>query len=106
LIPQVILLGDDIDVGNFEEVVWAFATRCHPERGRFLFADESVLPLVGYLTLEEQKKRRASKVVYLGLPLDDLPPEQLPQRASFRHGVPRELQDKILENWKSYGYRQ
>jgi len=104
LIPQVVLLGDDVDVGNFEEVAWAIATRCHPERGRLLFPDEAILPLVGYLTLEEQKKRRAAKVVCHGLPLDDLPSEQLPRRASFRHGVPPALQEKVLQNWRRYGF--
>src|SRR5262249_15285885 len=31
-IPKIILLDDDIDATNLDEVVWAFATRCHPAR--------------------------------------------------------------------------
>jgi 4-hydroxy-3-polyprenylbenzoate decarboxylase len=61
LIPEVILLGNDVDAGNLEKVVWAFATRCHPERGRFLFPNEGVLPLVGYLSLAEQASARVSR---------------------------------------------
>jgi UbiD family decarboxylase len=104
LVPKIILLGDDIDPANLNEVVWALATRCHPERGRFIFADEPVLPLLGFLSLAERKAARSAKVIYHGLPLDDLPPEQRPGRSSFRYCVPPELQQKVIDNWRHYGY--
>jgi 4-hydroxy-3-polyprenylbenzoate decarboxylase len=105
LIPKAILLGDDIDPSNLDEVVWAFAARCHPERGQFLFLDREVLPLLAFLSPSERAARRGTKVIYHGLPLDDLPDEQLPRRSSFRHGVPREIQEKVLRDWRRYGYR-
>ena len=95
LIPKAILLGDDIDPANLEEVVWAFAARCHPQRGQFLFPNQEVLPLLAFLTTSERETRRSTKVIYHGLPLDDLPAEQLPRRSSFRHGVPPEIQEKV-----------
>jgi UbiD family decarboxylase len=104
LIPKVILLGDDIDPGNLQEVVWAMATRCHPERGQFLFSNQPVLPLLGFLSREERQQSCSTKVIYHGLPLDDLPPDQRPQRSSFRHGVPAELQQKVIQNWRQYGF--
>lgn len=106
LIPKVILLGDDVDPANFEEVVWALAVRCHPERGQFLFPDQEVMPLLTFLTRAEREKRRGTKVIYHGLPLDDLPPEQRPRRSSFRHGVPPAMQEKVLREWRDYGYRE
>ena len=57
LIPKTILLGDDIDPANLEEVVWAFAARCHPQRGQFLFPDQEVLPLLAYLDAAERAGR-------------------------------------------------
>lgn len=105
LIPKVILLGDDIDPACLEEVVWAFAARCHPERGQWLCPGQEVLPLLAYLAEPERAARRSTKVIYHGLPLDDVPVEQLPRRSSFRHGVPPELQAKVLREWRSYGYR-
>jgi len=104
LIPKIIVLGDDIDPANLNEVVWALATRCHPEQGRFVFANQEVLPLVAFLSLEERKQRRTTKVIDHGLPLDDLPPEQLPRRSSFRYAVPEDVQQKVIQNWTRYGY--
>jgi 4-hydroxy-3-polyprenylbenzoate decarboxylase len=105
LIPKVILLGDDIDPTNLEEVVWALATRCHTERGPVLFPEEAVLPLVGYLTPEERRRRRSTKVIYNCLPPDDLPAGQMPKRSSFGHAWPREMQEWVIANWERYGYR-
>jgi 4-hydroxy-3-polyprenylbenzoate decarboxylase len=105
LIPKVILLGDDIDPANLEEVVWALAVRCHPQHGQFLFPNQEVLPLLIFLASSEREARRSTKVIYHGLPLDDLPAEQRPRRSSFRHGVPREIQDKVLRDWRRNGYR-
>jgi 4-hydroxy-3-polyprenylbenzoate decarboxylase len=105
LIPKAILLGDDIDPANLEEVVWAFAARCHPERGQFLFPNQETLPLLAFLSAPEREARLSTKVIYHGLPLDDPPVEQLPRRSSFRYGVPPEIRGKVLRDWRSYGYR-
>jgi 4-hydroxy-3-polyprenylbenzoate decarboxylase len=105
LIPKVILLGDDVDPANLEEVVWAFAARCHPDRGQSLLPNQEVLPLLAFLDSSERETRRSTKVIYHGLPLDDLPVEQLPRRSSFRHGVPPEIREKVLRDWRRYGYR-
>lgn len=103
-LPKVIVLEDDIDSANLDEVVWAFATRCHPERDTFLFPGEGMLPLVAYLSPEERNLARGTKVIYNGLPPDDLPPEQIPRRSSFRYLWPPEIQEKVVKNWKHYGY--
>lgn len=105
LIPKVILLGDDIDPANLEEFVWAFAARCHPERGQFLIPNQEALPLLAFLSTPEREARRSTKVIYHGLPLEDLPAEQQPRRSSFRHGVPPEVREKVLRDWQRYGYR-
>jgi UbiD family decarboxylase len=103
-VPKVILLDDDIDATNLDEVVWAFATRCHPANGHVLFSEQSILPLVAYLTPEERRQARGAKVIYNGLTPDDLPPDQLPRRSSFRFLWPQEIQDKVLSNWANYGF--
>ncbi len=66
-IPKVILLDDDVDATNLEEVVWAFATRTHPEQDQILFPEQDVLPLVAFLSPEERKQARGMKAVYNGL---------------------------------------
>jgi 4-hydroxy-3-polyprenylbenzoate decarboxylase len=103
-IPKVILLEDDIDPTNLDEVVWAFATRCHPARDQFLFAGEAILPLVAYLSPEERQQSRGTKVIYNCLPPDELPPDQRPRRSSFRYSWPAEIQEKVIRDWKRLGY--
>jgi 4-hydroxy-3-polyprenylbenzoate decarboxylase len=103
-IPKVILLEDDVDATDPDEVVWAFATRCHPEHGQVFFPNQAVLPLVAYLGPDERQRARTTKVVYNCLPPDDLPPEQRPRRSSFRHLWPREVQEKVIRDWQKYGY--
>jgi 4-hydroxy-3-polyprenylbenzoate decarboxylase len=105
-VPKVILLEDDIDATNLDEVVWAYATRCHPVKGQFLFPNQAVLPLVAYLEPDEREQARATKVVYNCLPPYDQPVEQQPRRSSFRYLWPRAIQEKVLQNWGRYGYSE
>jgi UbiD family decarboxylase len=105
-IPKVILTGDDIDPANLEELVWAFATRNHPEKGQTLFPNENVLPLVAFLTEEERQAKRGTKVIYNCLPFAGRLPEQSPRRSSFRFLWPQDVQAKVLANWHRYGYRE
>jgi len=104
--PKVILLEDDIDATNLDEVVWAFATRCHPERGQYLFRDEGMLPLVAFLNAEERQQSCGTKVVYNCLPADDQPPEQAARRSSFRFLWPAEIQERVVANWRRYGFSE
>jgi 4-hydroxy-3-polyprenylbenzoate decarboxylase len=102
-LPKVILVEDDVDPTNLDELVWAFATRNHPQRGQFLFLDRSMLPLVAFLDEDERKAGRCTKVIYDCLRPDG-PPEQAPRRSSFRFAWPRAVQERVLANWRRYGY--
>ena len=105
-VPKAILVGDDIDPANLDELVWAFATRNHPGRGQHLFPGEKLLPLVAFLTDEERKAGCGTKVIYNCLPPADCPPAHAPKRSSFRFSWPQEIQDKVVMNWKQYGFKE
>lgn len=105
-LPKVLLMDEDIDPANLDEVLWAFATRNHPERGQFLFRDQKLLPLVAFLTDEERKAGRGARIIYNCLPPADCPPGHLPRRSSFRHLWPKEIQDKVTRNWTQYGFSE
>jgi hypothetical protein len=45
-------------------------------------------------------------VVYNCLSTTDLPPDQVPRRSSFRFAWPREIQEKVVRDWKRYGYAE
>jgi UbiD family decarboxylase len=103
-LPKVIVLNDDVDPTNLKELVWAFATRCHPTLGSIVFNEADTSPLVAYLRKNEKMSATTAKVVY-----DCLPPEEwgeyLPERSSFHYAYPPEIVTRVLESWSAYGYR-
>lgn len=103
VIPKVLVMNDDIDASNTSEVVWAFATRCHPGTGEIHFNKESTSPLVAFLEGNEKTSGNTRKVVYNCLPPADWG-DRLPHRTAFSRNYPRELQAKVIANWASYGF--
>jgi 4-hydroxy-3-polyprenylbenzoate decarboxylase len=103
VIPKILVLNDDIDPTNTAELVWAFATRCHPVHGEIAFDKEATSPLVAFLESSEKQGGRTTKVVYNCLPPDEWG-ERLPVRCSFAHNYPRELRERVLANWTTDGF--
>ena len=71
VIPKVIVLNDDVDPTNTRELVWAFATRCHPLMGHATFEHIPAAPLLAYLRTSEKTASATGKVVYNCLPPDE-----------------------------------
>lgn len=104
VIPKVIVLNDDVDPTDLDELVWAFATRCHPLLGHVVFEQVPAAPLLAYLRQNEKMSGSTGKVVYNCLPPDEWG-EALPIRASFRHGYPAGIVDRVRCRWSEYGFR-
>jgi UbiD family decarboxylase len=102
-ITKVILVGDDIDPTDLRQLVWAYATRCHPVTGQTFFHDESdaAAPLLIFLNTGEKFASRTSKVIYDCLPPDG---QELPRRSSFAHIYPAAIQERVLARWGEYGF--
>jgi 4-hydroxy-3-polyprenylbenzoate decarboxylase len=102
-VPKILVVNDDIDPTNLQQLVWAFATRCHPQTGEIHFGNEIISPLVAFLKTSEKHSGLSSKVVYNCLPPDEWG-DNLPIRSSFSGSFPHELQQRVLQNWKAYGF--
>ena len=105
LLSKVLLVDDDIDPGNINEVVWAFASRSHPEHGQFLFPDLPPFPLQLFVTPEEKASRKSTKVIYNCLYPDDFEEKQIPQRLSLENLCGESIKKRILADWHKYGYK-
>ncbi|WP_429416077.1 hypothetical protein [Nocardia sp. GAS34] len=105
--PKTLVVEDDVDITNLAEVVWAFATRSHPDidRGEFHYPRKLTDPLAIYLSEDEQHGFSAGKVIYNCLLADLYPAERRPAKGSFENGWPAEIQQRVLEGWSRYGYR-
>lgn len=104
-IPKVILVEDDFDFTDVSQVVWAFASRAHPHHGEIYFEG---LPQNNLLVLLDPNLKftyHASKVVHNCLLADRFPRTERPVAADLAHGWPVALQQHVLKNWNSYGYR-
>ncbi len=103
--PKVLLVEDDIDITDITDVVWAFATRTHPEHGEVHFPAEPHVQLSVYLSEAEQHSYRAGKVIYNCLLADLFPPDQRPVKGSYANGWPADIQQRVIANWHNYGYQ-
>jgi len=100
-IPKVLLVDEDIDPSDSNQVMWAFSTRCHPQNDAHYYEHLRTLPLLHYLNAAEKKDMSSTKVIFNGL----LPGFDSTEISGFKYNVPTELQEKVLSNWKKYGFK-
>ncbi len=104
LIPRVILVGNDIDITRIDQVVWAMATRSHPERDCFTYRGRPGIPLVPYLDKEEKKTGESVKSIISCLFSEEFEGRSRAMPASFATSYPASLQDSVTEKWSAYGF--
>jgi 4-hydroxy-3-polyprenylbenzoate decarboxylase len=104
-VPKVLLVEDDIDITDVDDVVWAFATRTHPEHGEIHFPALPHVQLSVYLSAAEAHSYRAGKVLYNCLLADLFAKGDRPVKGSFENGWPADVQERVLAKWGTYGYR-
>lgn len=105
-IHMIIVVDDDIDPFNLPEVLHAFGTKCHPSRGIRIQEQAVGNPLAPYLSLEERKWSLGAKVVFdCTWPLNWSRENEIPPKVSFNNVYPEDVQQKVIENWESYGYK-
>lgn len=104
-VPKLLLIENDIDIADPRQVIWAFASRGHPEHGEVHFEREpqNILPI--YLDSHEQLSYQATKVVYNCLIADRFAPDERPVPSDFAHAWPADIRQHVLANWQAYGYR-
>jgi 4-hydroxy-3-polyprenylbenzoate decarboxylase len=102
--PKTLLVENDIDITDLGEVVWAFATRSHPEHGEFHFPGLPSDQLAVYLDEEEAHSFRAGKVIHNCLLADRFPAGQRPVKGSLENGWPDDIRRRVLANWNAYGF--
>ncbi|KAH7033971.1 UbiD decarboxylyase family [Macrophomina phaseolina] len=82
LMNRILLVGDDVDIHNWDDVIWAYTSRCRPGLDEYVFDDVRGLPLIPYL-----KYGRESAA-----------------KGDFRSSYPHELQEKVQAEWTQMGF--
>jgi len=99
--PFIFVVGDDVDVTNPEDVYWCLITRMNPERNIHVQRNAPGHALFPFLSLEERRARRGSRVLFdATFPADIEPPVIM----DLKHGWPPDVQRKVIERWSEYGF--
>ncbi|MDP2916842.1 MAG: UbiD family decarboxylase [Dehalococcoidia bacterium] len=103
---KLMVVNDDIDPYNLAEVVHAFATKCHPVRGHFAVPNAVGNPLMPYQNVEERRHAKGSLILYDCTWPTDWPVETaVPPKMSFNCAFPKHIQERVLANWRKYGFK-
>ncbi|KAK2036160.1 putative 3-octaprenyl-4-hydroxybenzoate carboxy-lyase [Colletotrichum somersetense] len=101
---RLVLVGEDIDIHNGLDVMWAFSTRCRPNGDETFFDDVRGFPLIPFMCHGTGSKHRGGKVVSDAL----MPVEYLTgknwENGDFANSYPKELQESIRSRWTSFGF--
>lgn len=102
---RLVLVGEDIDIFNWNEVMWAFTTRCRPGIDEYLYENVRGFPLVPYMSHGNGSPVKGGKVVSDALlPIEyDSGPNW--EAASFKGSYPDPIQKKVENSWNAMGFR-
>jgi phenylphosphate carboxylase alpha subunit len=100
--PIIIVVGEDIDVTNMDEVMWALTTRMHPVRDIHVQKRAASSPLFPFLSPEERATLTGASV-YFDATFPFEWKENTPKITDFDHSWSQEVRALVLSRWKEYG---
>lgn len=105
--PKVLLVGDDIDITDINQVVWALATRYRPGADEHIFGYVEGIPMLPYMTRAKKQKQIANSGIGGRSVMNLLlPPEFEGKRdwvpSSFAGAFPEEMTEKVVKEWKNW----
>lgn len=103
-IHRVAVVGDDIDIYNFKDVIWAFCTRCRPGIDEYLFENVVGFPLIPFMSHGNGNPNRGGKVVSDCLLAAEYTTGRSWEAADFKSSYPASVQEKVLNNWSAWGF--
>lgn len=105
-IHRLILVGDDIDVYDDKEVMWAFTTRCRPGTDEVFFDDVLGFQLIPYMGHGNGVATNGGKVVSDALLTAEYTTGKDWEAADFKNSYPKNIQDKVVKNWERLGFKK
>lgn len=101
----LMVVDEDINIFNLPEWLHAFATKCHPGRGIKTSNLGKYFALTPYLIKENRKAPRGYRALLdCTWPRDWTKEGDIPPRVSFEEVYPERVKEKVLKNWKNYGF--
>ncbi|KAF2091008.1 putative 3-octaprenyl-4-hydroxybenzoate carboxy-lyase [Saccharata proteae CBS 121410] len=103
-IHRLVLVGDDIDVYDGKDVMWAFSTRCRPGDDEVFYDHVRAFPLIPYNGHGHWDPVKGGKVVSDALMPSEYTTGRDWEQASFKGSYPEEVRAKVEGEWKDMGF--
>ena len=104
MVSKIIVVDPDVDVFDMGQVLHAFATKCHPERGILVNHYEGRgNALTPYYSSEERRVLRGASVAFDATWPPSWPEETVPVKASFEQTFSSPVKDLVRSRWAEYG---
>lgn len=104
LINRLLLVGADINVYDFQDVLWAYTTRCRPGQAEYVFEDVPGFPLTPYMSHGCGNRLLGGKVISDCLLPMEYRGEKTFQRVDFENSYPEDVKEKVRANWHRMGF--
>ena len=103
----IVVVDTDVDPTNMDEVLHAMTTKCHPVDGIHPVPHNPGFPvLLPFLPQKERLIGDAAGVIFDCTWPKHWPQDAIPIKASFENLWPKELQERVLQNWQNYGFNK
>ncbi|KAF2212804.1 hypothetical protein CERZMDRAFT_40982 [Cercospora zeae-maydis SCOH1-5] len=104
LVNRILLIGDDVDVQDFKNIIWAYSTRCRPGLDEYFFEELPGLHITPYMSQGRRDIWKGGKVVSDCLFPQEYEEERNFHTVSFETSYPEEIKSKVKENWVKMGF--
>ncbi|KAI3573248.1 hypothetical protein IWW34DRAFT_794473 [Fusarium oxysporum f. sp. albedinis] len=99
LMNRILLIGDDMDIHNWDNIMRAYTTRCRPGQDEYVFENVNGLPLTPYMKYGHGNPSKGGKMVSNCLFPMEYEGKRNFRSIGFRSSYPRGLQEKIEAGW-------
>jgi len=104
MVSKIIVVDRDVDAFDMNQVIHAFATKCHPARGITLEHYEGRgNALTPCYSADERRRLKGASVVLDATWPEDWEQEGIPVKSAFETTYPEAVKKKVLAEWESYG---
>lgn len=104
IIHEIILFGDDIDIFNFRDFMWAYSTRHAPGFDQLYYDDVPAFPLAPFVNQSSlMKNKRGGKTITNCILHSQYNEEVLFERCDYQN-YPEEIKLKVEAQWTTFGF--
>ncbi|KIW15882.1 hypothetical protein PV08_05932 [Exophiala spinifera] len=105
LINRIILVGEDVNIYDLKDIIWALATRCRPGVDEYVFEDVPGFPLTPYLCYGRGKdSKRGGKAIQDCVMKVEYETGRRFRTVDFETSYPESVKDKVKSTWREMGF--